>query len=237
MWVTGLLALGTALVLGFLHALELDHMVAVTAFVSRRPATLAALGFGALWGLGHSAAVLALGGIALATGLRLPPGAESALEALVGVALIAVGFWSLRATRNLHLHAPPEHGDHAHLHVHRGASPGHRHPHGPDAGHPAHHHPRGIGAVGLIHGLAGTSAAVALVPVAITPSLVAGIGYLAAFGIGVTAAMALFAVLAAAAMRRAGERSIALGGRIAAGAGWLSIAAGALWLLAAARDG
>ena len=52
------LTLGTASALGLLHALELDHMVAVSAFVAQRPSPRAAAGFGARWGIGHSAAVL-----------------------------------------------------------------------------------------------------------------------------------------------------------------------------------
>src|ERR1041385_2461719 len=101
--------------------MELDHMVAVTAFVSRRPALLTALGFGLRWGLGHSMAGLAAGAVLLATGLRWSAAMQPILEGAVGAALVAVGLWSLRAARNLHLHAPPEHGegDHAHLHAHR----------------------------------------------------------------------------------------------------------------------
>ncbi len=51
-----LLPLLTAVSLGFLHALEPDHMAAVTTFVSRRPRPREAVGFGVRWGLGHSAA-------------------------------------------------------------------------------------------------------------------------------------------------------------------------------------
>src|ERR1051326_3753495 len=107
--------------------MELDHMVAVTAFVSRRPALLTALGFGLRWGLGHSIAVLAAGAVLLATGFRWSPAMQPILEGAVGAALVAVGLWSLRAARNLHLHAPPEHGEGDH----------------------------GITAVGLVHGLVG----------------------------------------------------------------------------------
>lgn len=227
---TSFLALGTALVLGFVHALELDHMVAVTVYVSRRPSLLTATGFGMRWGLGHSAAVLLLGTGLLALGLRIDPAVEQALEGLVGAALVGVGVWSLRTVRNLHLHAPAEHGDHAHLHVHRAAAPGHGHAHGAGHHHPPHHHPRGIGLVGLVHGLAGTSAAVALVQVSIAPDLGAGLLYLTVFGLGVTAGMAAFALLAALAMRTAEGRSIVPGKRVGACAGVLSIGIGLAWI-------
>src|SRR6266545_3650085 len=120
-------------------------MVAVTAFVSRRPALLTAAGFGARWGLGHSLAVLGAGAVLLATGLHWSPRVGTLLEGAVGVALVGVGAWSLRAARNLHLHPPAEHGNHGHLHVHGRPAAAHTH------GHPH----QGIIAVGLLPGVAG----------------------------------------------------------------------------------
>jgi cytochrome c biogenesis protein CcdA len=245
--VSALLALGTALVLGFVHALEIDHMAAVTAFVSRGPALQRAAGFGARWGLGHSLAVLGAGAVLLATGLHWSPGVGTILEGAVGVALVGVGAWSLRAARNLHLHPPAEHGDHAHLHLHKGAPPERHHAHpNPEAEPPSHPHPhdhthqraaQGITAVGFLHGLAGTSAVVALVPVTLLRPAGLGLAYLVAFGVGVTAGMALFALIAAAAMRQAAERSVRWGKRVTGAAGVASIAVGAWWLVEVALQG
>jgi hypothetical protein len=47
-----------------------------------------------------------------------------------------------------------------------------------------------------------------------------GIGYLVAFGFGVTTAMTLFALGAALGMRQAAAQSLALGRRVSAGVGW-----------------
>ncbi|HEU5218870.1 MAG TPA: hypothetical protein VFU23_09435 [Gemmatimonadales bacterium] len=199
---TGLLALGTALLLGFLHALEVDHMVAVTAFVSHRPTVPAALAFSLRWGLGHSVAVFAAGAILLATGLSWSPGLSGVLEGAVGVALVAVGVWSLRTARKLHPLHPAEHAMHRH----------------------------GITSVGLLHGLAGTSAVVALIPVTLLHDTGLGLAYLALFGVGVTAGMAVFAVVAALAMRRAAGDSLQWGRRVASGAGVGSVAVGLWWL-------
>jgi cytochrome c biogenesis protein CcdA len=225
-----LLALSTALMLGVLHALEIDHMVAVTAFVSRRPALLTALGFGFRWGVGHSVAVLVAGAVLLASGLRWSPAWQRPLEAAVGLALISVGIWAVRATRNLHLHPPAEHGDHAHLHLHAGAALKHGHPHGATAPHPPHHHPKGITAVGLLHGLAGTSAAVALVPMTLVRETWVGLAYLAAFGVGVTVGMSAFALVAALALRHAAGTSIEWGRRTGWLAGVASLGVGLWWL-------
>lgn len=220
---TELVALATACVLGFLHALEVDHMLAVTTFVSRRPTLATAARFGFRWGVGHSLAVLAAGGVLLATGLRWSERYDQWGEAAVGALLIALGAWALRSSRNLHVHPPAEHGDHLHLHTHPGGVPhGHHHSH-PHTGH-------GITLVGLAHGLAGTSAVVALVPVTLVDRVTVGVGYLLAFGFGVTAAMTLFAAVSALAMKQAAERSLALGRRITALVGVAGMLTGGFWI-------
>jgi len=217
-----LAVLGTAGVLGFLHALEIDHMLAVTTFVAQRPKLAAAAGFGARWGLGHSIAVLLAGGLLLVTGVKLPTRFDAVGEAAVGLMLIGLGAWAWISAARLHLHTPEEHGGHAHVHHH---PPGEAH---------AKDHEHGITLVGLMHGLAGTSAVVALVPVTLLASLPVGLGYLVMFGVGVTAAMTLFAVAAAYAMRHAAQRSLDWGRRAARVVGVLGVLVGAWWVLRAA---
>jgi len=216
-----LAVLGTAGVLGFLHALEIDHMLAVTTFVTQRPRLAAAAGFGARWGLGHSIAVLLAGGVLLAAGVKLPTRFDAIGEAAVGVMLLGLGVWAWISAGRLHLHTPEEHGGHAHMHHHQP-----RQTHAPD-------HEHGITLVGLVHGLAGTSAVVALVPVTLLASLPVGLGYLVMFGVGVTAAMTLFAVAAAYAMRHAAERSLVWGRRAARTVGVLGVVVGMWWVLRA----
>jgi ABC-type nickel/cobalt efflux system permease component RcnA len=225
------IALGTAAMLGFLHALEVDHMVAVTTFVSRRPSLASAGRFGLRWGLGHSVAVLLAGGVVLATGVRWPERYDALGEALVGLMLVGLGLWALVAARKLHLHPVQEHGDHAHLHLHgSGGAHGHAHPHAEDA---AHDH-GGITLVGLLHGLAGTTGVVALVPMTMMDRVGLGLGYLSAFGAGVTVAMTLFALTAALVMRRATAASLVWGRRIVGVVGVAGIVVGLWWVVAAA---
>ena len=197
-----LLPLGTALLLGVIHALEIDHMMAVTAFVSRRPTLATALGFGLRWGLGHSLAVFVAGAILLAIGRRWSPGMEASLEGAVGVALVGVGIWSLRTARNLHLHHPGEHRAHGHA----------------------------VASLGMMHGLAGTTAVVTLLPVTLLQEPLIGLAYLACFGVGVTMGMGIFALVAAAAMRTAASGAPAAVERIARLAGIGSITVGLWWL-------
>jgi hypothetical protein len=226
------IALSTAAMLGFLHALEVDHMLAVTTFVSRRPSAAAATGFGLRWGIGHSVAVLAAGAALLATGVRWPSRYDAAGEGLVGLMLIGLGVWALVSARKLHLHHVEEHGDHAHLHLHRAGAARHRHDHSAPPMGPHEH--GGVTLVGLLHGLAGTSGVVALLPVTMMDRVGLGLGYLTLFGVGVTVAMTLFALVAAAAMRRATGHSLERGRRAVAVVGVAGMATGVWWLVRAA---
>jgi ABC-type nickel/cobalt efflux system permease component RcnA len=230
---TDAIALGTAVLLGVLHALEIDHMVAVTTFVSRRPSLRSATRFGFRWGVGHSAAVLLAGGVLLATGVRWPERYDALGEGLVGLMLVGLGLWALAAARKLHLHPEEEHGDHAHLHVH-GPRAAHRHRHAADRAAARIHEHGGITLVGLLHGLAGTTGALALVPVTMADRVGLGLGYLAAFGAGVTLAMTLFALAAAALIRRATAGSLVWGRRAVGLVGLGGIAVGIWWLARAA---
>ncbi len=198
-----LAAYAAAFTLGAAHALEVDHMVAVTAFVGGETRLGSAATFGLKWGLGHSLAVLVVGGLLAWSGLTIPPSFERYAEIAVGLALIAVGFWAWRNARRLH--------------VSRDAR-----------GH--HHHAHLSTMVGALHGLAGTAPVVALIPVTLMPSMSAAITYLVLFGLGTTAGMGAYAGLAAVAVSRAAsfER---LARAVAFGTAAASAAVGTWWLI------
>jgi nickel/cobalt transporter (NicO) family protein len=214
-------AFATALLLGLLHALEPDHVAAVTAFAVRRPNRRAAVGFGLRWAAGHGGMVLLVGTGLILLGLQLPDAAGTWLERLVGVVLVGLGAWTVASARGLHAHAHT-HGDgvrHVHLHSHaHGAS---------------HAHGHGATLVGALHGLAGTAPVIALLPVVALETAWVGIGYLVAFGIGTAAAMGLYALLAGAVVGGAARRSEALARRIAMGTGILTIGIGLFWIVQA----
>ena len=81
-----------------------------------------------------------------------------------------------------------------------------------------------------MHGLAGTGAVVALLPVTLIHRVDLGLLYLAAFGVGVTAGMTIYAVVAAYAMRQAAARSVPLGRRIMQGVGVSGMVVGVWWV-------
>jgi hypothetical protein len=227
MWI----AYATAFALGAAHALEVDHMVAVSAFIGNRPKLGSAVSFGVRWGLGHSLVVLVVGGALVALGVTLPERVTGWAELGVGLMLVGLGIWALRASRRLHLHAPHDHGGHAHLHAHPPAHHPHDHAHhDPDR---RHRHLSTL--VGAIHGLAGTAPVVALVPVTLMSSRWSAVGYLAAFGVGTILAMGLFSILAAAAAGKAAS-SVRTARVVAAATALASLAVGAWWIARAAQD-
>lgn len=202
-----LLPLMTAVSLGFLHALEPDHMAAVTTFVSRRPRPAEALGFGLRWGAGHSAAILVVGSALIALGIHVPEGVVAGLEFGVGTMLLGLGVWLLWSVVHGEAHALAD----------------------PDHGH--HHHPHGSVWVGLAHGLAGTAPLVAVVTVTVSSSpWVAGV-YLLLFGVGTTAGMGLYAATAGALFHQARHRIPALGGTLRALTALGSAVLGIFWMV------
>jgi hypothetical protein len=208
-----LLPLLTALVAGFAHALEPDHMAAVTTFVSRRPDPAAALRFGVRWGFGHSAAILVVGGVLVLLDLHLPDGLARGLEFGVGAMLVGLGAWLLWGLLHARAHGHTHAHDHDHGHGH-----GHTHDH------------NGATWVGVMHGMAGTAPLVALLPVVLSPSPALALGYLALFGVGTVLSMGLYALLTGYVFRHASRRfpSLASGLRLATALG--SALIGVVWM-------
>jgi ABC-type nickel/cobalt efflux system permease component RcnA len=194
-----LLPLLTALIAGFVHALEPDHMAAVTTFVSRRPRPAQAVAFGLRWGVGHSASLLIVGLVLVALDLRVTERLTRGLEFGVGGMLLCLGAWLLWSV--------------LHERAHRLADAGHGHSHGHHHSHHHDHHHHGGGSlwVGMAHGLAGTAPLVALLPAALTRSAWLAGAYLLFFGVGTTVAMGLYAVMAGLVFDQAGTRIPRLG--------------------------
>jgi sulfite exporter TauE/SafE len=216
---TLLVTYATALLLGSLHALEADHMAAVTSFAVGRPGRREAVRFGVRWSLGHGGAIVLVGGVLVLAGVHLPETATHWLERLVGVVMIGLGTWTLHSARALHAHVH-RHGDgtvHSHLHSHVVE----RH----------HGHGHGVTAVGLVHGLAGSGSAVALIPLVAFDSPPLAIGYLVVFAMGTIAAMALYGMLAGVLVGRAADSSARVGRLIAQATGVFTVCIGCVWLL------
>jgi hypothetical protein len=92
-----LTAIALGALLGLRHATDSDHVVAVTAIVSRERSLARAAGIGALWGVGHTITLLVVGGAIVTFRLAIPPRVGLALEFGVALMLIVLGFTNLRA--------------------------------------------------------------------------------------------------------------------------------------------
>lgn len=94
-----MLSLVSVLLFGFLlgmrHATDPDHVVAVTTIVSRQPALRRASLIGALWGIGHTATILLVGGAIILFRVVIPPRLGLAMEFAVAVMLVLLGALNL----------------------------------------------------------------------------------------------------------------------------------------------
>src|SRR3954468_22451542 len=97
-----LTALLSVSVLGFLlgmrHATDPDHVVAITTIVSQQKSLARAARTGALWGIGHTATIILVGGAIILLKVQLsaiPPRVGLSLEFAVAVMLVVLGLLTL----------------------------------------------------------------------------------------------------------------------------------------------
>jgi ABC-type nickel/cobalt efflux system permease component RcnA len=196
-----LLLLG--LLLGIRHALEADHLAAVASLATRSRGVRGTVLQGAVWGLGHTLTLLLVGGVCLLLRAAISERLAAAFEGAVGFMLLLLGADVLLRMRRRRIH----------LHVHRhddGTVHFHAHSHAPEEAHDRDHHQHAHGKgfplrallVGMVHGLAG-SAALLLVTLTTLSSAWLGVAYIAVFGVGSIAGMAVLAAVIALPLRGA----------------------------------
>jgi high-affinity nickel-transport protein len=167
------------LLLGFLlgvrHAIDPDHVVAVTTIVARERRLWASSLIGAFWGIGHTATIFVVGGAIVLFGIVIPPRVGLGMELTVALMLVALGVANLsglvartRRARNARDAAAPA------------VDPAPAASRWQQAARPM--------VVGIVHGLAG-SAAVALLVLATIHDARWSVLYLGVFGVGTIAGM------------------------------------------------
>ena len=203
---------GLGTMLGMRHALEPDHLAAVSTLMTGERSSAKAAWLGAWWGLGHTLTLFTAGGLLVVLQAEMPAIVTQVLE--VCVVLLLVGF-GVRA-------------------IHKGAR---RAPAGP-----THSHRRSRAwshfqvdrwtlarplFVGAAHGLAGSGALTAFVVTAL-PSTVTRLGYLMLFGIGSTVGMVVLSGLLGWPIARLGAHHVCVR-TFSLAAGCLSTALGLFW--------
>ena len=169
-----LLALG--FVLGLRHAVEADHVAAVSTIATERRTLLSSLLVGASWGFGHSLALLIAGVGVLVLRYRMTDRLADAFELCVGVMLVLLGANVLRSLIQRgtgHSHAHTTFGSHSHADVWLVARPL---------------------LVGMVHGLAG-SAPLLLLTLTVVSSPLAAFSYIGVFGVGSMMGMSIMSLV------------------------------------------
>lgn len=225
-----LIFLATALILGTRHALDPDHVVAVSTLVAEERRLWPAARLGLIWGFGHLLPLTLLGLPVLLLQFELPESMELVVDLGVGLLLIGLGartMWRLHQERM-----------HFHVHHHDGEEHGHFHFRDNGAGHAHHHHVHPLPSrnnqrlitffIGVMHGLAGSGAAAVLALTA-APTVTAGVGYLLVFGLGTMIGMFAMTLLIAAPALSAFSRFAVLNGAVRLAAGLASAGMG-VWM-------
>ena len=197
----------TGLGLGLLHALDADHVMAVSALSNRKPSLKRTLKFSASWALGHGSVLILLGLLFFGLGIALPETIQQLAESSVGVLLIGLGlacFWQFHKEKivlNKHTH---EHNygsvEHTHLHVHGHDKKLENTQQVKEAHTPV--------MVGILHGLAGSAPALALIPAMMQTDLLEATGYLVLFSAGVLFSMVTFGLSFGLVQRKLQQKSV-----------------------------
>lgn len=179
----------TGFVLGLRHAIDADHLAAVSTIVAEKKSLWTASLVGGLWGVGHTISLLAVGSLVVLFKLQISVANEAKLEAIVGGMLVVLGVNALQklfTAERIHAHTH-EHGEreHVHIHVHRKE----------ESAADSHHRftLRSV-VIGMVHGLAGSAALMLLVVPTISSAPVALL-YILIFGIGSIGGMMVMSLL------------------------------------------
>ena len=214
-------ALGS--LLGMRHALEPDHLTAVSTLVTTVPGERGryrAAMLGAFWGLGHTLSLVVVGAVLVVLRAEMPARVSDVFELFVAIMLVGLGIRAIALASRQGRVGPAHVHHHGHVvHAHAGAAP--------------HVHvgrwtlARRPLLVGAVHGLAGSGALTALVLATLT-STTARITYMALFGFGSTLGMAVLSGLLGWPVARLGaNRTLARAVSLAVGC--ISIALGLAW--------
>jgi len=208
---------GLGTLLGMRHALEPDHLAALSVLLTGERSVRKAAWLGVYWGIGHTLTLLAAGTLLVVLRAEMPAIASEFLSWAVALMLVGFGF------RAIYLSASPA-----------PAGPTHSHVHGV---HGATSRSASIGPwtlarrpllVGAVHGLAGSGALTALV-MATIPSMGARLTYLALFGVGSTLGMAALSGLLGWPIARVGTHGTVARG-VSLIVGCISIMLGLYWV-------
>ncbi len=166
--------------MGMIHALDADHVMAVTTLASGRPRLSRTLGYATRWALGHAFSLTAIALLWLGLGIRLPDWVAHGAEWSVAVLLVGMGtgllftLWRKRLRIGFHTHP---------------GLPAHAHWHADTEGREAPSHRHRASMIGALHGVAGSAPLLALVPAITQGDPRWAMAHLGVFSLGMLLAM------------------------------------------------
>lgn len=211
-------------ILGFLHGLGSDHLMAITTLVSRGAKSKEAFIVGLRFSLGHMATLALIGSLGIIVNFTIPLSFEKGSKILGGTLLVFLGGWILydllkgKFSLHRHLHA---HGgeNHRHLHFHLWGrhKARHLHPHLPTL-------------LGSAFALSGIGALLVVIPVVLAESTGKSILYVLLFGIGIISSMSIYGFITARFFRIFLRNRLLFKGSLVA-TGLISIFLGLYWII------
>ena len=206
----GLLTLG--FFLGMSHAMEADHLAAVSSLLRAHHGRRRIMQSTFYWSAGHALTLLVFCSLLLLSGSHLSARNEALLELVAAALVIALGarlIYRLHR-KKIHFHVHEHDGQrhlHAHTHAHHHAVCKMASDQSSHAAIPHHHkHPKkpfGALCVGMMHGAAGTGGMMILAVIA-TQSFLFSLAYLTIFWAGSLLGMMLLTVVVSLPFTRTG---------------------------------
>jgi ABC-type nickel/cobalt efflux system permease component RcnA len=182
--------LGIGFILGIKHALEPDHVIAVSTIASQSKKLRTSSLAGVFWGLGHAATLLIVGMVIILMKGQIADKWAMSLEFLVGIMLVYFGVTTIKSSKNIHVQTQHDRQSHKDGHSHYyGGSGKHVHT---DYTYTSSYTKSLF--MGFIHGLAG-SAAMVLLTMSTANSVWDGAIYIGVFGAGTVVGMLLFTTI------------------------------------------
>jgi len=187
-----------ALGLGMIHALDADHIVAVSVLSSDRNSMRNSLRYAWLWAAGHGLVLLMMSLLFYQAGQWWPALISATAERIVGLTLIVLGLLIVYRLRRSHLRI--------HFHSHDGLRP---HAHWQQSAKNSvdnnqkknsHHHKAAL--LGGLHGMAGSAPLLISLPLVQQSQITELFSYVLIFSAGVFAAMVAFGGVLGASLQK-----------------------------------
>jgi sulfite exporter TauE/SafE len=178
MGISFLSVLALGFVMGSKHAIEPDHVIAVSTIASQSKKLSRSSLAGVFWGIGHTATLFIVGIILLIMKGEIPEKWAMSLEFLVGIMLVYLGITTITSIKKIHVH-----------HKEQDCGTNHNQENQPVI----QSYIKSL-VIGLVHGLAGSGAMVVLTMSTVN-SVLESVIYILIFGFGTVFGMLFFTTI------------------------------------------